>query len=88
MKEKVMFETNVPVSVALAQTEGMEVQGRYGDEIMYNLQDGRVMFVPPSIRDEIKTLEVKSGEALQVCKREVEVLVEERRRGDFARARG
>lgn len=76
MKEKVTFETNVPVSVVLAQTEGMDVQGRYGDEVMYNLQDGRVMFVPRSIRDEIKKLEVKPGEALQVCKREVEVLGE------------
>ena len=76
MKEKVSFETNVPVSVVLAQTEGMEVQGRYGDEVMYNLQDGRVMFVPLAIRDEIRKLEVKPGEALQICKREVEVLGE------------
>jgi hypothetical protein len=76
MKEKVPFETNVPVSVVLAQTEGMEVQGRYGEEVMYNLQDGHVMFVPPSIRDEIRKLEAKPGEALQICKREVEVLGE------------
>ena len=76
MKEKVTFETNVPVPVALAQTEGMEVQGRYGDDVMYNLQDGRVMFVPLSIRDEIRKLEVKPGETLQVCRREVEVLGE------------
>ena len=61
MKEKVTFETNEPVSVALAQTEGMEVQGRYGDEIMYNLQDGRVMFVPVSIRDEIRKTRSEPG---------------------------
>ena len=72
MKEKVTFETNVPVPFALAQVEGMEVQGRCGDEVMYNLQDGRVMFVPPSIRDEIRKLEVNPREALQICKREVE----------------
>jgi len=76
MKEKVTFETNVPVSVVLAQMEGMDVQGRYGDEVMYNLQDGRVMFVPVSIRDEIRKLEVKPGETLQVCRREMEVLGE------------
>jgi hypothetical protein len=76
MKEKVTFETNVPVPVALAQVEGMEVQGRCGDEVMYHLQDGRVMFVPVSIRDEIRKLEVKPGETLQVCRREVEVLGE------------
>jgi len=64
------------VPVALAQAEGMEVQGRYGDEVMYNLHDGRVMFVPLSLRDEIRKLEVKPGEPLQVCKREVEVLGE------------
>jgi len=76
MKEKVTFETNVPVLVALAQLEGMEVQGRCGDEVMYNLQDGRVMFVPLSLRDEISKLEVKPGEPLQVCKREVVVVGE------------
>jgi len=73
MKEKVSFETNVPMSVVLAQTEGMDVQGRYGDEVMYDLQDGRVMFVPLSIRDQIRKLAVKPGETLQVCRREVEV---------------
>jgi hypothetical protein len=64
------------VSVVLAQTEGMDVQGRYGDEVMYNLQDGRVMFVPLPTRDEIRKLDVKPGEPLQVCRREVEVLGE------------
>jgi len=73
---KVKFETNVPVLVVLAQTEGMDVQGRYGDEVMYNLQDGRVMFVPVSIPDEIRKLEVEPGETLQVCHRKVEVLGE------------
>ena len=51
MKEKVTFETNVQVPVALAQVEGMELEGHDGDEVMYDLQDGRVMFVPLSIRD-------------------------------------
>lgn len=76
MKEKVTFETNMPVTVVLAQAEGMEVPGRNGDEIMYQLQDGRVMFVPLSLRDEIRKLEVKPGELLQVCKRETEVVGE------------
>ena len=58
------------------RAEGMEVEGRYGDEVMYNLQDGRVMFVPLSIRDQIRKLEVKPGEPLQVCNREVDVLGE------------
>ena len=76
MKEKIMFETQMPMPVALAQVEGMELEGRDGDEVMYDLQDGRVMFVPLSIRDQIRELEVKPGEPLQVCKREVEVLGE------------
>jgi len=76
MKEKVTFETNVQVPVALAQVEGMELEGHDGDEVMYDLQDGRVMFVPLSIRDQIRKLEVKPGEPLQVCKREVQALGE------------
>jgi hypothetical protein len=38
---------------------------------MYNLADGRVMFVPPSVRDQLRKLEVKRSEPFRICKREV-----------------
>ena len=71
MKDKVMFETNVPVEVCLARAEGKEVESRWGEEVMYNLADGRVMFVPASVRDQLRKLDVKPGERFQICKREV-----------------
>ena len=72
MKDKVVFEMNVPVEVCLAHAEGKEIEGRRGEQIMFDLDDGRLMFVPQSVRDQIGKLEVKPGERFQVCKREVD----------------
>ena len=74
MKDKVVFETNVPVEACLTNAEGKEIGGRRREQVMYDLADGRLMFVPPSIRDQIRKLEVKPGERFQVCKREVDYL--------------
>lgn len=71
MKEKVVFETNVPIELCLADAEGKEVEGRLGDEIMYSLSDGRVMFVPVSVRDELSRVGVKPGEPFTLCRREI-----------------
>ena len=43
MRERITFQTNVPVTVALAYADGMQVEGRFGDQIMYTLADERVM---------------------------------------------
>jgi hypothetical protein len=71
MKDKVVFETNLPVEVCLARAEGKEVESRWGEEVLYNLADGRVMFVPPSVRDQLRKLDVKPGQRFHICKREV-----------------
>jgi hypothetical protein len=47
MREKVAFQTNVPVTVALAYADGVQIEGRFGDQIMYTQADVRVMYVPP-----------------------------------------
>ena len=39
MREKVVFQTNAPVTVALAYADGLPVQGRFGEQIMYTLTD-------------------------------------------------
>ena len=72
MKDKVVFETNVPVEVCLTHAEGKEIVGRREQRVMFDLADGRLMFVPQSVRDQIRKLEVKPGERFQVCKREVD----------------
>ena len=33
MREKVAFQTNVPVTVALAYAPGVQVEGRFGDQM-------------------------------------------------------
>jgi len=50
MREKVAFQTNVPVTVALAYADGVQVEGRFRDQIMYTPADERVMYVPPGFR--------------------------------------
>ena len=43
MKKRVAFEANVPVTATLAYEDGLKVQGRFGDQVMYSLTDGRVI---------------------------------------------
>ena len=43
------FQTNVPSEVSLESPQGVVVQGRYGDRMMFNLTDGQVMYVPPIV---------------------------------------
>jgi hypothetical protein len=70
MKERVAFQINVPVTVALAYPDGIQVDGRYGDQVMYTLADERVMYVPPIVRTRISELGVGKGESVTVCKTE------------------
>jgi hypothetical protein len=62
MKERVVFQTNVPVTAALAYADGIRVEGRYGDQVMYSLSDERVMYVPPAVRDKLVELGIKQRE--------------------------
>lgn len=71
MSEILRFETNVPVEVALRYEEGKRVEGRYGDQAMYSLADGRVMYVPLFVERRIKDLGIGRNELFEICKREV-----------------
>jgi hypothetical protein len=70
MKERIVFQTNVPVTVALAYPDGMKVEGRYGDQVMYSLSDERVMYVPPAVRDKLIELGIKQKDPFSICKAE------------------
>src|SRR5438093_8621776 len=70
-KEKVIFQTNIPVQVQLAYTDGKKVAGQYGDTFMYTLRGDKVMFVPEFVRDRIQELQPSVGDLLSICKREV-----------------
>jgi hypothetical protein len=62
------FEMNVPTEVALQSSAGVSVEGRYGNRVMFNLTDGRVMYVPPIVAGKIEAAGIVSGEPFQLCK--------------------
>ena len=70
MKERVVFEANVPVTATLAYADGLKVQGRFGDQVMYSLTDGRVMYVPPMVRDKLVELGIRQNEPFAICRAE------------------
>jgi hypothetical protein len=70
MKERVVFEANVPVTATLAYADGLKVQGRFGDQVMYSLTDGRVMYVPPIVRDKLVELGIRQNESFAICRAE------------------
>jgi hypothetical protein len=63
-----VFQTNVPVTAALAYPDGMKVEGRYGDQVMYSLTDDRVMYVPPIVRNKLTDLGIRQNEPFSICK--------------------
>lgn len=67
-KEKVEFPTNVAVPVALAYTNGKDVEGRYGDQVYYTLVGDRVMYVPPIVRKQIEELGIQKGQEFTIIK--------------------
>jgi hypothetical protein len=70
MADKVVFQTNIPVEVALKYGDGKDVTGQYGDQVLYTLTDGRVMYVPPIVRKQIEDLEIGRGELFTITKAE------------------
>jgi hypothetical protein len=41
------IQHNLPVEVALRWEDGKRIEGRYGEQVFYMLDDDRVMYVPP-----------------------------------------
>jgi hypothetical protein len=70
MSEKIQFQTNIPVEVALKYNDGKEVTGQYGDQVLYTLTDGRVMYVPPIVKKRIDELGIARGELFTITKAE------------------
>jgi hypothetical protein len=60
----------VPVTVELAYADGLQVEGRFGDQIMYTLADERVMYVPPVVGSKLVELGIQPREPFTICKAE------------------
>jgi len=67
-RKMVRFTPNLPVEIALQCTDGVRIEGRYGDRVKYTLTDDRTMYVDPSVAEQIRELEVEPGEVFQICK--------------------
>jgi hypothetical protein len=69
--EKIRFETNMPVTVALSDVDGKRVDSQYRDfEVLYKTTDGRMFYAVPELFTEIEDLCPNRGEAFTICKRE------------------
>ncbi|MFN7998327.1 MAG: hypothetical protein U0Q18_32195 [Bryobacteraceae bacterium] len=65
------FSANAPVEVVLRWDDGKRVDGRYGEQVMYTLDDDRVMYVPPVVAKQIRELGIRAREAFEICKAEL-----------------
>jgi len=65
------FQPNVPTQVALQSPQGVVVEGRYGNRMMFSLMDGRVMYVPPIVATKIEAEGIAAGERFELCKAQI-----------------
>jgi hypothetical protein len=65
------FQPNVPTQVALQSAQGVVVEGRYGNRMMFSLVDGRVMYVPPIVATKIEAEGIVAGERFELCKAQI-----------------
>jgi hypothetical protein len=65
------FNTNAPVEIALQWNDGKRVDGRYGEQVMFTLDDNRVMYVPPVVAKQIRDLGIRAREIFEICKAEL-----------------
>jgi hypothetical protein len=65
------FQPNVPTQVALQSSQGIVVEGRYGNRMMFTLVDGRVMYVPPIVAAKIEAEGIAAGERFELCKAQI-----------------
>ena len=76
MSEKIQFQTNLPVELALQYLEGKPVDSQFGGvQHLFSTTDNRVFFVSEMvgniIADQLKKLGVQKGEAIKIFKAEV-----------------
>ena len=64
----VKFENNVPHTLALKQSQGIEREGNWGPQVMFLLEGGDVMFVSPELAASIRNLNLEPGETFGICK--------------------
>ena len=70
-RETLRLETNVPVVASLMFDDGLPVQGRYGDQVLYTIATEageRVIYVDPHVSQMFEKLGLKRGEPFRIGK--------------------
>lgn len=67
MREKIEFDYNASQRVALEFRTGKIVPGRNGDQVMFSLVGGRVMFLDLAVAEQINQLRLGVGEPVTIC---------------------
>ena len=62
------LEPNVPTELALENPAGLEVQGNYGPQVLFNLTNRRRLYVPLEVGKEIRSLSLAPGQPFIVTK--------------------
>lgn len=71
--QKIKFQTNVPVELALKFTDGKLCDSQFGDpQYMFTCTDDRVFFVAEKVAQKIHGMRLKVGERVDICKAEVD----------------
>jgi len=70
-REVLRLETNVPVVASLLFDDGLPVEGRYGDQVMYTITTDageRVIYVDPHVSQMFENLGLRRGEPFRIGK--------------------
>jgi hypothetical protein len=64
----VRFQINTPAEIILGSPQGTVIESRYGDQVMFTLADGRIMYVPGIVATRIQDHGIRAGEPFDLCK--------------------
>ena len=66
----IRFKYNVPEEIVLESAAGISVNGQYGPQVMFSLQDGRKLYAEPQVAHRIAEMKLQRGERFTITKRE------------------
>jgi hypothetical protein len=70
MRDVIRFQAEEPVEVALKFTDGKDVEGRFGAQVLYTTTDDRILYLNPPEAKRIMQLGITKGELFTICKHE------------------
>jgi|HubBroStandDraft_2_1064218.scaffolds.fasta_scaffold186717_4 hypothetical protein len=62
------LEPNTPTELALQYSNGMNVTGKFGPQVLFTLTGGRRLYVPQEVGEEIRALTLAPGQPFIITK--------------------